>query len=133
MKTQIHVFLLCSVVNALLVLASCGAPSTTVPSESGATLTPTFMPSSSSTPTSDRNPNTLPTTPTFEPTLPATEEQRMKELLQAGDCKLPCYLGIRPGKTTLQDARAILEALGASYLGEYKRRIDDGIEYPYVL
>jgi hypothetical protein len=133
MKIQKCVILLFNVVVVLLALASCATPVATMPSKPSATLAATSLLSPILTPTPSRNPVSLPATPTFEPTLPANQEQHIKELLQTGDCKLPCYLSITPGKTTLKGAKAILEGLGASYLGEYSRKIDDGIEYPYVL
>jgi hypothetical protein len=41
----------------------------------------------------------------------------MNELLHSEDCELPCYLGIIPGKTSLAEAKVILEKTGARYIG----------------
>lgn len=63
------------------------------------------------TPTITRIPMAVPTNaPTIIPTLP--EEQAHAQLLDLladnGGCRLPCLLGITPGKTTNLEARAIL-------------------------
>jgi hypothetical protein len=67
-----------------------------------------------------------PISPTSVPTLIPEQEQLLAEALQAVDCILPCYLGIIPGETTLQDARAILESLGGRYWGPFQRTETDG-------
>lgn len=73
---------------------------------------------------------TLPPQPTTElspgytplPTLIPTNEKKMIEMLQSEKCKLPCYLGITPGKTSMQEAVAILENLGGFFSGSLENR-----------
>ena len=132
MKTQKYIFLLRNIVLGLLALTSCGVPATTATPQPVTTLSPTLLLLPGLTPTPSQTPIPMPPTPTFVPTLHPDQEKRVDELLRNEDCKLPCYLGIMPGKTTLSEARAILENLGFGYRGEYKRK-DDSIEYPYIL
>jgi len=40
---------------------------------------------------------------------------RMIGLLRSNSCELPCYLGITPGQTTWEEAKSILDNLGAYY------------------
>jgi hypothetical protein len=75
-------------------------------------------------------------TPTLVPPVPTQlPEQtiRMDELLHSKDCKLPCYLGILPGKTTLEEGKAILENIGAEYHGSYTRETDHATDYFYEI
>ncbi|HNE03890.1 MAG TPA: hypothetical protein PLT08_05200 [Anaerolineales bacterium] len=61
--------------------------------------------------TSTKVPTALPTdTPTFISTLPIEQAQaNLLELLSNNaSCRLPCFLGITPGKTTYTEARNIL-------------------------
>lgn len=74
-----------------------------------------------------------PATPVPSFPLPPDDEVRMTGLLQSEDCKLPCYLGITPGKTNLNEAKAILESLGATHHGDYKRYTDGAMEFAYDL
>jgi len=53
----------------------------------------------------------------YYPTLQPDAEGHMLELLQSRDCKLPCYLGISPGRATLIEAQAILSSLHAFQYG----------------
>jgi len=39
---------------------------------------------------------------------------------------LPCYLGIYPGKTSIKDAKLILENLGGRFMGVFQRTKTDG-------
>jgi hypothetical protein len=55
----------------------------------------------------------------------------MIELLHSKDCRLPCYMGITPGKTSLSEAKVILEGIGARYHGSYTRDSDLRTEYAY--
>lgn len=64
--------------------------------------------------------------PTPVPTLRPEQEMRVAELLQSEDCKIPCYLGITPGKTTLIEANKILENLGAHLGKENYWKLDIG-------
>jgi len=74
--------------------------------------TPVFSPTPVS-PTANLAP-----TATETPTLPATLEpeqvrETIKTLLQeSGDCDAPCFLGIMPGRTTLEEAKKIFASLG---------------------
>jgi len=133
LKIKRHIFLLCSITLGFLALISCVAPVATATPQLSATFSPTFVPSPSLTPTPSRTLIPEPPTPTFEPTLPAAQEQHINELLQDENCNLPCYLGITPGKTTLNEARTILENLGAGYWGKpYTGRKDGAIGYTYT-
>jgi hypothetical protein len=84
------------------------------------TLTPSITPSSTSTPTPKPTATLTPTiTPTRLPTLPRPEaEEKVMELYRTnGRCRLPCWWGITPGKTSSNDARKILGplALGKTF------------------
>jgi len=133
MKIQKYIFYLCIVVLGLLILMSCVGPVSTLSPHPSATLSPTILASPDPTQTPSRTPIPAPPTPTFVPTLSFDQEQHVGELLEAKNCKLPCYLGITPGKTTLSEARTILKNLGASYMGEYKREAEGAISYTYLL
>jgi hypothetical protein len=133
MKIPKKAFIFCIVLVAVLTLVGCAMPVATITSKPSETSTPTFLPSPYHTRTPSRTLIPFPSTPTLLRTLPPDREQQMAVLLQADDCKLPCYLGITPGKTTLGEAKKILENLGASYLGEYKRKSGEGIEYTYEM
>ena len=112
-----------------LILASCSlertgaaenqtlALSTETPRLSTLVLTTQAQPTNPPTPTQTPTPTTrLPTAtstptivgPSFAPTLNSTQEHKMAGLLSREDCELPCYLGITPGKTSWEEARAIL-------------------------
>jgi len=65
------------------------------------------------------------------PTLLPDKEQLMVELLKSQQCKLPCYLNILPGKTSINDAAMILEGLGARLIR--RENVDDSLEYSYYL
>jgi hypothetical protein len=66
------------------------------------------------------------------PTANSEQEFRIINLIQSQDCILPCYLGITPGKTTVQEARILLEDIKAGYIGDYQRR-DGSTEYAFNL
>jgi len=113
-----------------LLLSGCAAPQlaptlTSTPRINTATLTPT--PSATFTPT-------IQATPTFpfpmgtevswpEPALSASDWQaRYDQMMQTnGGCQLPCWWGITPGETTIQEAQAYLhELLPDTYCGKNK-------------
>lgn len=72
-------------------------------------------------------------TPIFPiPTLLSEQASRLYEILYSKACKFPCYLGIIPGKTSLNDGEAILDKLGAKYIGKYIRRSDQATADDYV-
>jgi hypothetical protein len=127
-KTSIyHIF----IAAAFLVLAGCTPANaiTPQPSETSApSLPPSPSPNSTLKPTS-----TWPPRPTPHPTLRPEKALQLLAALQDETCKLPCYLGIIPGQTTLQDAKAILVELGGSGLGEYRRDTDGLLSYTYTL
>jgi hypothetical protein len=57
--------------------------------------------------------------PTPYPTrTPSDKIPRMIKTIQSKDCVLPCYLGITPGKTSLNDAKTILENFGGDLVGD---------------
>ncbi len=61
----------------------------------------------------------LPPSPTWIPTLSSLDQTNLAKLLQSDNCKLPCYLGIQPGKTKSTNARILLNGLGASFFSSY--------------
>ncbi len=77
--------------------------STTSPLTPGPAISPTF-------------PQALPTV-TLLPALPADEAEKLiLELLQTnGNCELPCWWGLIPGKTRAQDTKFFLERLRNTY------------------
>lgn len=61
-------------------------------------------------------------TPTFIPPVPTLhpfQQAHMIGLLQSNECNLPCYMNITPGKTSWNEANAILDSIGASFRGNY--------------
>lgn len=81
------------------------------------TETPSLPPSRiAPTATETLTPRPLTMTPTLLPTLTADErEQKVRELLKTNaGCKLPCWWGITPGKTTWTEAERFLLSLGAT-------------------
>ena len=81
-----------------------------------AVLTPTVVRTPSSVPviiiaTSTR----IPATPTDVPTLPAEDarKQFLDLLVENGGCQLPCLWGIKPGKSSFQNAKIILMPLSS--------------------
>jgi hypothetical protein len=67
--------------------------------------------------------------PTLLPTILPAQESNLVHLLKDKACKLPCYLGITPGKTSWDEAQSILSELGASYVDEYYESGFRGYEY----
>lgn len=66
--------------------------------------------------------NSLTATPTLEstfrtpiPTLSSSAEQQLVEVINSSDCNLPCYMEITPGRTKLEEAKMLLESLGAKF------------------
>jgi hypothetical protein len=116
MKTQQIILCVCSLF-FIMSNSGCGqsteppfTPTPNVPTAatSRVTLTPSFrpLPTASSTQTP---------TPTMVPTLPS--EEARAELLQLlsnnGDCRLPCLWSIAPGRSSSQEAAAILAPLSS--------------------
>jgi hypothetical protein len=71
-------------------------------------------------------------------TLDSEEAQKLvqKLLENNGGCKLPCWWGITPGKTTWAEARQILEktslSIGGQELGEkFSVNVHAYLPYPY--
>ena len=117
---------------ALMVLTGCKSVTPTIQRIDtilSTTLTSTPAPTHSLTATFMLPPATP--VPSY-PLLP-DEVIRMTRLLQSEGCKLPCYLGITPGKTKLTEAKAILEGLGATHHGYYIRNTDGATGYTYEL
>lgn len=112
------------IVVSLVLLNGCIAPAASTPAFPSATLPPaTTTPTPSPVPPT-RTPLPAPTSkpptptvtpsPTMAPTLIADQEQVLVlDLLQnnAG-CRLPCWWGFTPGKTTWQTAQAFFASLG---------------------
>lgn len=89
----------------ILMLVACGP---------AAVVTPTVTPSPSSTPmTPTATITPIPATPTDIPILPAEDaRKRWLDLLATnGGCQLPCLWGIKPGKSSFQNAKTILMPL----------------------
>ncbi len=78
-------------------------PATPLLATSSATSVPSFSPLPTYSPTSEF-------TPTVAPTLPIDQAQveLLEMLSNNGGCQLPCLWGIVPGKSTYQEAQAIL-------------------------
>ncbi|MCC6271051.1 MAG: hypothetical protein IT190_07225 [Microbacteriaceae bacterium] len=64
--------------------------------------------------------------PTAISTLLLEQEKLLADSLQSTTCTLPCYLGIIPGKTTLETAKKILDGLGGKYSSRIQRMETDG-------
>jgi hypothetical protein len=70
-----------------------------------------------------------PLTQGAHPTLTYDLQNEFYGILESnGNCKLPCFLNIEPGKTTLNDARAILQEFSINRPSGYDSNID-GIAY----
>lgn len=124
-------------------LAGCASSisNTSLPEARIATLTPSIQPGVTGTVQSSRVTSestqilkpTISNPPTVspQPTLSSENEHHLVEELQSEDCKLPCFLGIIPGKTPILEGRSILESLGGVSLGEHKRETDGALDYTY--
>ncbi|MBN8657276.1 MAG: hypothetical protein J0M11_16210 [Anaerolineae bacterium] len=87
-------------------LSACGTVSTQ-PASPAQTGTPAITPTATHTPTATITP--LPTL------LIDDQESYVKEFLEGNtDCRLPCWWGITPGKTSWQDSETLLRHLGAT-------------------
>jgi hypothetical protein len=129
MKTRQQLAYIAILTIALLAMTGCASLVSTTPQLPTATVQLTFTPLPTITVTAHPTKTIFLYTP--PPTLLPDQEHHMAELLQSQECILPCYLGIIPGKTSLSEAKAILDSLGASFKGEYTS--DDVIEYSYNL
>lgn len=127
MKIRYPIFLLHQTAFIFLLLAGCKS---TPPAPRHDTLAPVEV--ITKTPTEVKPTFAPPPVYSPVPTANSEEESQMINLLQLEECVLPCYLGITPGKTTLQEARKILKELKAGYTGNYQRR-DGSTEYAYDL
>lgn len=143
MKTKTSVTILC----LFLILLQAGCAEISQVSETSkpiATETPAI--SSTSSPST----LTLISSPTPQPTqtrvlhatstnsLPALTDEQVHQVflsLEDESCRLPCYLGIVPGKTLLEDATQKLNLMGATLLGTNKYAYQGGdlYEYSYYL
>lgn len=105
----------------LVILSGCSVP--TAPTSISPTATPvptTALTHSLALPTRTPSPTLKPRTPivapspTIAPTLTTDQEQTLVlELLQSNaGCRLPCWWGFTPGKTTWQTAQAFFASLG---------------------
>ena len=83
-------------------------PSNTPPALEKPTASPVLSPSATTTPIP------LPPSPTLQPSLDeANTKEIILELLKTnGSCKLPCFWGITPGETTLDEAKRFFDHLG---------------------
>ena len=84
------------------------SPTSFLQTQSISTVT---TPSPSETPTKKQTVSDP--TPTFPPTIIPAQEDNLIRLLKDATCKLPCYLGITPGRTSWIEAQAILKDIGA--------------------
>lgn len=134
MKRLVLFFLL-----LLLLLSACTpAPAVPTPIPIPPENTPTSVapPEATHTPQATATPTSKPTlflppNPTPYPTLYPDEARQLFNTMQDESCKLPCFLGIVPGETLMQDAREILLRLGGAYLGEYIRKTDGAVNYSF--
>ncbi|MBI3164929.1 MAG: hypothetical protein HYZ24_09620 [Chloroflexi bacterium] len=122
---------------AIIVLAftNCSPEATMVmmPSE---TAIPTFtsLPEQTETPKIEL---VFPSSPTPVPNMAPDKIPLLVAALQDNTCNLPCYLGIIPGKTTLQQGIEILNNLGGIQFksgrgpAPYQRKSDGALYYPY--
>jgi hypothetical protein len=108
MKQQFVYFL---IITSLLV--ACGLTFTEV--ETSPMLTSTLKPIPSLEKTSSVSENFLPTA--YPTLIDELREQFYMKLTANGDCELPCFLGIKPGDTSLSDATFFLETY------DYDRKI----------
>lgn len=69
-------------------------------------------------------------TPTELPTQSPSQEAIMLQNLLSNSCKLPCYLNITPGITSLFEARSLMDNIGAVFQGSYQ---GDLLDYFYFL
>lgn len=141
MKNRLsNTFIYMFITITMAALAGCIASSMNSPTTNSipSTVSPfkqatvTFTPSPLHTNTPKPEP-TFPPTPTPLPTLNKFQSDQMKTLLQSYDCKLPCYLGIIPGKTKLVEAEEILEGIGAKYQGSFPSKTENVTKYPYFM
>jgi hypothetical protein len=132
MKRNIAILLL-----GIFVLTACGTPvsiSTTIPTPPTSTAThlPPETPSLALTPAKTITPSlgTFESKPSCHtpiclssvpaPTLsPLTQKKFFAMLENNGDCELPCFLGIIPGKTIWADANSILQPFDVNNLIAY--------------
>jgi hypothetical protein len=72
-------------------------------------------------------------TPTFVPVITPDEKQLtlLIKLLKSDTCELPCFLNIRPGITSWEEAKTILENVGAEFEGKYS--FEPGQSYQFTL
>ena len=126
MKTKRQQFLLVLLIVIFLTGAGCiPVPSTLQPQ----TVTPTTGFTVPGPISSNLPPTKIMDFYTPPPALNSRQEQYLARLLQTRECKLPCYLNITPGQTSIKEARVILDGLGASFVSE--KRLDSVIEYSY--
>lgn len=101
---------------AMVLVSSCMQSNASVatPSEATSTIISSMTPVLSVTPAPTDSPVPVPTA-TNVPTLPVEDAQaRLLDLLaNNGGCRLPCLWGIVPGKSSFQEARAILVPLSS--------------------
>jgi hypothetical protein len=72
-------------------------------------------------------------TPSPYPTMPINQEKLLNEKLHDINCNLPCYLGITPGKTKIDEAIRKLEDLGGIYDGVYLRESDGAQFFSFTM
>lgn len=102
-------------------------PATTTPTPGPVSSTRTLMPA----PTPKPPTPTVPPSPTLAPTLTADQEQALVlDLLQnnAG-CRLPCWWGFTPGKTTWQTASTFFTSLGKNIINMGRSYTSYGVEF----
>lgn len=106
---------------ALMVAGCLGASS-----ENGSVLHPASSPSptlsdtdystrTDTQPTITSGPTTIALHTLPNPTLEAKSLEKLVQFLHSKACYLPCYLGITPGQTTWDEAKTILEDMGAFF------------------
>jgi hypothetical protein len=120
---------------AVFIFTSC-VPATTLATQPIETASSTITPSPSSTP-HPKSTLVFPASLTPIPNMHPEKVPQLIEALQNKDCKLPCYLGLIPGKTKLQEGITILENLGGIRFisgwgpNPYQRETDGALSYTY--
>lgn len=117
---------------ALLLLVGCASEISPTPQVASPSLT-----SSPVLELPQKPSGAFPATLTPVPNMQVEKISLLVEKLQNANCKLPCYLGITPGKTKLQEGITILENLGGIYFlsgygpTPYQRKTDGAYLYTY--
>lgn len=67
------------------------------------------------------------------PILSPEKERALEVALKDDNCKFPCYLGITPGKTSWEDAQAIMDRIGGTAEEDYYTNHEETFSKSYTL